>query len=145
MNLYRKDKFHPHIYAGIGFVRSRKSESRIMDFCEEMKEYAEKNYTVLLDIVIDHGDEVLADGTVDLDRFKINKLYAWMQKDYVQVIFIRNLNEITTNIDDQQYFLICAEKLGVAVHSMDAGIILKTGGEFDIPDIMVIWDGGSGC
>jgi DNA invertase Pin-like site-specific DNA recombinase len=145
MNLRNKDKSHPHIYAGVGFVRSRKPECRIMDFCEEMKVYAERNYIALIDIVVDRGDEVLEDGTVDLDRLKINKLFAWMQKDYVKVIFIRNLNEITTNKEDQHYFLIRAEELGVSVHSIEAGINLETGEEFDISDLALIWDGGSGC
>lgn len=145
MELQQRDGIHQHIYAGVGFIRTRKPECRITDFTEEMTAYAERRYTTLLEIIIDRGDEIPDYGNVDIDRFVMNKLYSWMKKDFVKVVFIRNLNEISSNKEKQRCFLVQAEKYGVSVHSMEAGIKLEVSEGMDISDIARIRDGGIGC
>lgn len=145
MELQQRDDVHPHIYAGVGFIRTRKPECRIMDFTEGMTAYAERRYTTLLEIIVDRGDEIPDDGDVDIDRFVMNKLYSWMKKDFVKVVFIRNLNEISSNKEEQRGFLVQAEKYGVSVHCMEAGINLEVSEGVDISDVARIWDGGIGC
>lgn len=145
MELEKRGSIHPRIYAGVGFVRTQKPESMVMDFTEEMVVYAEKRYTVLLEIVVDRGDEIPDDGNIVINRLVMNKLYSWMKRDFVKVVFIRNINEISSNKEEQNLFLAKAESYGVAVHFMEAGLNIETGVDFDISHIEKIWDGGIGC
>ncbi|RDY30261.1 recombinase family protein [Lachnotalea glycerini] len=135
--------------AGVGFIRSRKSDYRLMNMCQEMREYARNNGVYLVDVITDRCEEILEDGTTDVDREIIGKLEGWMKKDFITVVFVRKLDDITMDKDDQQHFLARARELGVSIFSIEAGSNLTISEEVDIPDVIgylaTFWDGGRDC
>jgi len=118
-----------HEYAGIGFMKSRKSDDKIMNIGAEMIAYGKKHAINLVDIVHDDG------SGIDVDRTAMDKLIQWMEKDFITVVLVRSVFEITTDKHDLQVFLRKAESLGVSVHSM----------EHRCNPCYVPWDGGDGC
>lgn len=102
-------------YVGIGFMKSRKSDDKMMCIAGNMIAYAAKKDIVLFDVIVDES------SGKDIDRKVIDRLVQWMEKDFIKVILIRSILEITTDKDDLQKFLRKAEELGVSVYSMEHG------------------------
>lgn len=100
-------------YAGIGFMKSRKSDDKMMYIAGNMIEYAAKKDIVLFDVITDES------SGKNIDRKAIDRLVQWMEKDFIKVILVRSIFEITADKDDLQKFLRKAEELGVSVYSME--------------------------
>lgn len=48
-----------------------------------------------------------------------------MEKDYVKVIFVREINDITKDRDDLEAFLLKARDLDVMVYVLNTGVQVK--------------------
>lgn len=93
-----------------------------MDICSDIYNYVDKRDRKLLDIVVDRCEERILENEPDIERKAIKKLVQWMKKDFIQVVFIRDIHEITTDKIDLYRFLLKAKGLGVSIHSIDQGI-----------------------
>ncbi|NCB93408.1 MAG: recombinase family protein [Clostridia bacterium] len=118
-----------HQYIGVGFIKSRKSDSKIMELGETMISKAEKKNLNLLEVIVDSG------SGIDVDREKIDRLMQWMEKDYVDAIVVNSIWDITRDTDDLMKFMARAEMLGVSIYDMEQNMNLA----------YIPWDGGCGC
>ena len=100
-------------FTGVGFIKSRKSEGRVMDMAVEMIERAERMHLTITNVIVDRS------SGMDIDRKKIDELVAAMEKESVDAIMIRSLTEISNNRDDIKVFLDIADKCGVSVFAMN--------------------------
>lgn len=116
-------------YLGVGFIKSRKTESKVMDMCEEMIAAFQEKGLKILEIIVDDT------SGIDVDRPSVDKLTAWMEKDYISAIVVRNIFDITNVLDDLRKFMCKAEGLNVSIYSLEYGMNLA----------YIPWDGGSGC
>lgn len=116
-------------YLGVGFIKSRKSESKVMDMGEEMIATVQEKGLKILEIIVDDT------SGIDVDRPSVDKLTAWMEKDYISAIVVRNIFHITNDMDDLRKFMCKAEALNVSIYSLECGTNVA----------YIPWDGGSGC
>ena len=116
-------------YLGVGFIKSRKTESKVMDMGEEMIAAAQEKGLKILEIIVDDT------SGIDVDRPSVDRLTAWMEKDYISAIVVRNIFDITNDLDDLRKFMCKAEGLNVSIYSLEYGMNLA----------YIPWDGGSGC
>lgn len=122
-------KIQMHQYRGVGFIKTRKNASCVMSLAESMIAQAEKKNLKLLEVIVDDG------SGIDVDRIKVDRLVAWMEKDYVDAIVVKSIWDITRNTEDLLEFMMKAESLGVSVYDMEQGMNIA----------YIPWDGGSGC
>jgi hypothetical protein len=116
-------------YLGVGFIKSRKTESKVMDMGEEMIAVVQEKGLKILEIIVDDT------SGIDVDRPSVDRLTAWMEKDYISAIVVRNIFDITNDLDDLKKFMCKAEGLNVSIYSLECGMNLA----------YIPWDGGSGC
>lgn len=116
-------------YAGVGFIKSRKSEDKVMTMGEEMVAYAAGHGIKLLEIIVDES------AGLDIDRPNVDTLVSWMEKDYVDAVLVKSIFQISRDTDDLRRFLRKAQELGVSVLSM----------EHNCQPAYIPWDGGDGC
>ena len=101
---------------GVGFIRSRKSEDKVMGMCEEMRIAAERKYVDVAEILLDDG------GSKDIDRDVVGKLYEYMERDCIRAVMLRSVFDITDDDGDLCNFLRRANERGVTIYSMEHGI-----------------------
>lgn len=116
-------------YAGVGFIKSRKSEDKVMTMGEDMYAYAAGHGIKLIEIIADSS------SGLDIDRPEVDRLTAWMEKDYIDAVLVKNIFQISRDTDDLCRFLRKAQELGVSVLSM----------EHNCKPVYIPWDGGDGC
>lgn len=116
-------------YLGVGFIKSRKTESKVMDMGEEMIAVVQEKSLKILEIIVDDT------SGIDVDRPSVDRLTAWMEKDYISAIVVRNIFDITNDLDDLRKFMCKAEDLNVSIYSLEYGMNLA----------YIPWGGGSGC
>lgn len=58
---------------GIGFIKSRKSDDKLMDLSEQMIKGASENGIHIIDVIVDQT------SGVDIDRHNVDRLVAWME------------------------------------------------------------------
>lgn len=100
-------------YKGIGYIKSRKSDSKIMDMETDMKEVAYLKNIELVDIIVDSS------SGRDVDREELDELVAWMEKDYIDVVVLKSIFDISKDDEELLKFLRKAEVLGVSVYSLE--------------------------
>ena len=115
-------------YLGVGFIKSRKSESKVMDMADKMITTVQEHGLKILEIIVDDT------SGIDVDRPSIDKLIVWMEKDYIKAIVVRNIYDITNDINDLRKFMRRAEDLNVSIYSLEYGMNV----------VYIPW-GGSGC
>ena len=106
-------------YQGVGFIKSRKSKFAVMNMAEDMIKMACANSIEIKKFVFD--------GTSgrDVDREPMDELVSWMEKDGIVAVVVRSIYDISRNEDDLIMFLDIANKLGVTVYSMEAGVSIS--------------------
>ena len=55
----------------------------------------------------------------------MDELVSWMEKDEIVAVVVRSIYDISRNEDDLIMFLDIADKLGVTVYSMEAGVSIS--------------------
>lgn len=99
------------------FIKSRKSDSRVMDMEAQMYQFAEKNGLELQDVLVDRK------ASYDLDRPIINQMMEGLETGKFSVILVRDIRDITTDIEQQEEFLRQVKGFGGEVISIYDGPI----------------------
>lgn len=113
-----KESEKQYQYLGVGFIKSRKSDSRIMEMAEEMKILAEQKSLYLMDVIIDQS------SGADIDRMAVDELEEWMERECIQAVVVKSVYDISRNEEDLMKFMRNAEQLGVSVYEVCRGINL---------------------
>ena len=114
---------------GIGFIKSRKSDDKLMDLSEQMIKGASENGIHIIDVIVDQT------SGVDIDRHNVDRLVAWMEKPYIDTVVVHSIFDISRDLDDLLAFLMRAEALDVEVLSMSEN--------FEVASLP--WDGDFLC
>lgn len=101
------------VTAGVGFIKSRKSEDKVMDMSEAMREYAGHFNLELKEIIVDRS------SGLDIDREPLDELAEWMEEENIEVVILRSIFDITKDQDDLREFLKRAYELDVTIFSME--------------------------
>ena len=114
---------------GIGFIKSRKSDDKLMDLSEQMIKGASENGIHIINVIVDQT------SGVDIDRHNVDWLVAWMEKPYIDTVVVHSIFDISRDLDDLLAFLMRAEALDVEVLSMSEN--------FEVASLP--WDGDFLC
>lgn len=106
-------------YKGIGYIKSRKSDSKIMDMATDMKKVAYLKNIELVDVIVDSS------SGRDVDREELDELVAWMEKDYIDVVVLKSIFDISKDDEELLKFLRKAEALGVSVYLLEHGVNVR--------------------
>lgn len=106
-------------YKGIGYIKSRKSDSKIMDMATDMKKVAYLKNIELVDVIVDSS------SGRDVDREELDELVAWMEKDYIDVVVLKSIFDISKDDEELLKFLRKADALGVSVYSLEHGVNVR--------------------
>lgn len=117
----------------IGFIKSRKAEHKVMDFCEKMIVAGDKEGCEILCIDVDRG------GSRDIDRPQLDEIYRAMEMPIINHLFIRSFDDISEDKEDLVAFMQFASDNTVLIH------IVNVEQECERMDATEPWDGGAGC
>ena len=101
----------------VGFIKSRKSDDKIMEMAEEMYALADALGVELVDVIVD------VTGSTDIDRKDVTTLCQLMEKRNVSFAFLQLIVHVTHDYNDYDKFAERAEKLGVVLVDMKDKII----------------------
>ena len=105
----------PENRRGVGFIKSRKSDGRIMDVAEMMIAMSEKRGIRIEEVVVDQS------SGLDIDRRSVDRLVSFMERDDIDTLVVHDIFDLSENVDDLMAFLIRARALDVNVLSMKYG------------------------
>lgn len=125
-------KFNDVKKIAVGFIKSRKAESTVMDFCERMLSKAEDDGCDVLFIDVDRG------GSRDIDRSQLDVIYQAMGAGIIHRLYLRNYKDITDDLADLIAFQQFANDNEIEIR------IVKVEGEAE-EEPEEVWDGGCGC
>lgn len=117
----------------VGFIKSRKAEHKVMDFCEKMIAAGDKEGCEILCVDVDRG------GSRDIDRPQLDEIYRAMEMSIINHLFIRSFDDISEDTEDLVAFTQFANDNKVMIHIVDVEQ------ESMNTDASVPWDGGAGC
>lgn len=141
MNSNRSNLKEERKAVGIGFIKSRKAEQKVIEYGKCLVEVAEKEGCELLFVDVDCG------GDRDIDRPQLDVLYSAMKLGCVSRIYIRRLKDITDNPADLLEFHKTARECYVSIHVVN--VEDEDGANSLEVDVCghryEVWDGGAGC
>lgn len=117
----------------IGFIKSRKAEHKVMDFCEKMIAAGDEEGCEILWVDVDRG------GSRDIDRPQLDEVYRAMEMSVINHLFIRSFDDISEDAEDLVAFTQFANDNKVLIHIVDVEQESKN------TDVTEPWDGGAGC
>ena len=117
----------------VGFIKSRKAEHKVMDFCEKMIAVGDKEGCEILCVDVDRG------GSRDIDRSQLDEIYRAMEMSIINHLFIRSFDDISEDTEDLVAFTQFANDNKVLIHIVDVEQESKN------TDATEPWDGGAGC
>lgn len=117
----------------VGFIKSRKAEHKVMDFCEKMIAAGDKEGCEILCVDVDRG------GSRDIDRPQLDGIYKAMEMSIINHLFIRSFDDISEDTEDLIAFTQFANDNKVLIHIVDVEQESKN------TDATGPWDGGAGC
>ena len=117
----------------IGFIKSRKAEHKVMDFCEKMIAAGDKEGCETRCVDVDRG------GSRDIDRPQLDEVYRAMEMSIINHLFIRSFDDISEDTEDLVAFMQFASDNKVLIHVVD--VVQENKGT----DATEPWDGGAGC
>ncbi len=117
----------------VGFVKSRKAEHKVMNFCEKLIAAGDEEGCEILCVDVDRG------GSRDIDRPQLDDIYKAMEMSIINHLFIRNFDDISEDVDDVISFMQYADDNNVKIHVVNVETDNKEN-EATEP-----WDGGCGC
>lgn len=115
-----------------GFIKSRKAESTVMDFCERMLSKALDDGCEVLFVDVDRG------GSRDVDRSQLDVIYQAMGAGIINCLYLRNYKDITEELADLIAFQQFAND-----NEIEIRIVKVDGDSEEEPE--EVWDGGCGC
>lgn len=126
-------KKHANGNLAVGFIKSRKAESKVMDFCEKMITAGDSEGCEILCVDVDRG------GSRDVDRPQLDEIYGAMEMSFINHLFIRSFDDISEDKDDLVAFMQFASDHDVLIH------VVHVEPEATSNDVIDPWDGGAGC
>lgn len=117
----------------VGFIKSRKAEHKVMDFCEKMIAAGDKEGCEILCVDVDRG------GSRDIDRPQLDEIYRAMEMSIINHLFIRSFDDISEDTEDLVAFTQFVNDNKVLIHIVDVEQESKN------TDATGSWDGGAGC
>lgn len=116
----------PEKRRGVGFIKSCKSDSQLMDMAEDMIKQSKRRNIVIENVLVDKS------GDLDIDRNSINKLLEWVRIERINTLVVHSVFDISDEFYDLIAFLIMAAAQDVTVLSMEEN--------FEVASLP--WDGG---
>ena len=98
---------------GIAFVRSRRAKENVSVILSEMNQVTE-SHGVQIDYA--YQDDSYSD---DYDRRELDGFFEMLKNCDVQVVVVRSLNEITTDLADVEEFVRTINGMGITVYSLE--------------------------
>lgn len=98
---------------GVGFIKSRKAPAKIAEMEADLEREAEAKGIQMMHVITDPS------SGVDVDRFSIDNLAEWLERDYINVLVVYSIYDITKDYDDLVEFMFMAIEQGVTVVSID--------------------------
>lgn len=102
-----------------GFIKSRKSESIVMDITKQIYKFADQKGLDLQNVQVDRK------GSYDYDRPEINEMMVGLETDQFSVILLRDINDITRDPEQQEEFLRQVKDFGGIVVSVTDGAPIR--------------------
>lgn len=99
-------------YRGVGFIKSRKSNKKIVGMAKDMAEESRKYNIDLQGVLVDDS------SGRDVDRQEIDTLVSLMEKGYIEVIVVCSIFDITKDVDDLMHFIDIAHRNKVMLFSV---------------------------
>lgn len=99
----------------VGFIKSRKSDDKIMNMAATMYKVAGELDVVMLEVIVDAG------ASADIDRESIDELYSYIENKDFDVVFIQSMASITNDVDDFVKFLCFLEAHDMLIVDMEQG------------------------
>lgn len=109
------DNKEQELVKGIAFVRSRRAKENVSVILSEMNLVTE-SHGVQIDYA--YQDDSYTD---DYDRRELDGFFEMLKNCDVQVVVVRSLNEITTDLADVEEFVRTMNEMGLAVYSLELG------------------------
>lgn len=108
-----------YVAEGIGYIKSRKADFRVMDMAEDMINFAAHNHKVAIsDVIVDDS------AAIDVDRKSVDHLVAEMERDDITALFVRNITDITRDSLDLIKFMSIAKENGVSIFDISRGCMV---------------------
>lgn len=120
------DNKEQELVKGIAFVRSRRAKENVSVILGEMNLVTESQ-----GVQIDYAyqDDSYSD---DYDRRELDGFFEMLKNCDVQVVVVRSLNEITTDLADMEEFVRTMNGMGIAVYSLEIGPVPIVVSEADV-------------
>ena len=99
----------------VGFIKSRKSDDKIMNMAAAMYKVAGELDVDMLEVIVDPG------VSADIDRESIDELYSYIENKDVDVVFIQSMASITNDADDFVKFLYFLDAHDMLIVDMEQG------------------------
>ena len=116
-----KEQKKEEVEKAVGFIKSRKSNDKIMAMADKMYALAVTVGVELVDVIVDET------GSTDIDRKDVTTLCQLMEKRNVAFAFLQSIVHVTHDYDDYEKFADRAEGLGVVLVDMEERIIFLPG------------------
>lgn len=117
----------------VGFIKSRKAEHKVMDFCERLIVAGDEEGCEILCVDVDRG------GSRDIDRPQLDDIYKAMEMSIINHLFIRSFDDISEDMEDLISFMQFASDNKVQIHVVNVETDNKE------KEASEPWDGGCGC
>ncbi|MGN0414956.1 MAG: hypothetical protein ACI4FX_05645 [Agathobacter sp.] len=100
---------------GVCFIKSRRAESNVMKIAEEMATSARENGILVNHVYQDTGN------SYDYDRQELNGFFEYLMNHDTQTVVVRNLYEITDDLEDLKEFITTINDWGIKVYCIAFG------------------------
>ncbi|MDD6637266.1 MAG: recombinase family protein [Lachnospiraceae bacterium] len=107
------DNKEQELVKGITFVRSRRAKENVSIILSEMNLVTE-SHGVQIDYA--YQDDSYSN---DYDRRELDGFFEMLKNCDVQVVVVRSLNEITTDLADVEEFVRTINGMGITVYSLE--------------------------
>ena len=110
MKNYNNFMKHENGNLAVGFIKSRKAEHKVMDFCERLIAAGDEEGCEILCVDVDRG------GSRDIDRPQLDDIYRAMEMSIINHLFIRSFDDISEDMEDLVSFMQFANDNKVQIH-----------------------------
>lgn len=111
MNLKKENKVTG--IKAIGFIKSRKSDDKIMEMAALMHTMAKDLEVDLVDVIVDETADF------DVDRKYVTELVQYLEQPEILFVFVQSLLHISQDTDDLLKFATLAEMKGIVLISIE--------------------------
>lgn len=133
MKNYNNFMKHENGNLAVGFIKSRKAEHKVMDFCKRLIVAGDEEGCEILCVDVDRG------GSRNIDRPQLDDIYRAMEMSIINHLFIRSFDDISEDMEDLVSFMQFADDNKVQIH------VVSVEADKEMKEASEPWDGGAGC